>query len=136
MRLVRVAAASAKGHKSTRPSLLSRRLGSWGRAEGRTERLVDELQRLERGLRDVEERPESASSHAGAGGVAERLGHDRNANEYLLRVALDPQDCETPGRPCIAFGQLGDPFTRAVISTRHSVSTRATVKQELGGKPR
>ena len=112
MRLVRIAATSAKGHKSTRLSLPSRRLGSWGRGEGRTERLVDDLQRLERGLRDLEERPESALSHAGAGGVAERLGHDRNANEYFLHVALDPQDSGNPGPTLHGVRRAGRPVHR------------------------
>ena len=98
---------SANGHRSNRPSLLSRLFGGRGRAQRETE-LADELQRLER---DLEEDPESASLHRQAGIAAGCLGHHRMASEHLLRaVHLDPEDAVAWGNLGIALGQLGDPF--------------------------
>lgn len=98
---------SANGHRSNRPSLLSRLFGGRDRAQ-REAQLADELQRLER---DLEEDPEAASLHRRAGIAAGRLGHHRIASEYLLRaVHLDPEDAEAWGNLGIAVGQLGDPF--------------------------
>ena len=107
MRLALGGEGSANGHRSNRPSLLSRLLGVRGRAPREAE-LADELQRLER---DLEEDPESASLHRRAGIAAGRLGHHRVASEYLLRaVHLDPEDAEAWGNLGIALRQLGDPF--------------------------
>lgn len=125
MRLVRIAATSAKGHKSTRPSLPSRRLGSWGRGVGLTERLVNELQRLERGLRDLEERPDSASSHAGADGVC-RTSRGRPQRERVFAVrGSGPPGLWKP-RADLAWrsASWATRSPRAVISTTRSQPAR------------